>query len=183
MSTVLALMLAQSPAWGETETYAERAERFEVIAAAAAIESAFHPEGWRWSALTMTATLLATTYEEGWHWSLAVHSGKRLGDGGRARCLAQLHKHPTWVPGPMWKATTGVDLDATQLCFRGAARVLAHYSATCVSERQAATDLEGSLARVVAGFGTGTSCSPTNRPWAVKRARRAVKWLRELEAA
>lgn len=176
-------MLAQASTWGDVEPANDRAERLEVIAAASSIESAQVPPEWPWSALTMQALLLATTYEEGQRWSRSVHSGERTGDKGKARCLAQLHQHKTWVPGPMWRATTGTDLDATQLCMRGAVRILSHYSATCVSPWRAANDLEGSLARVIAGYGTGHTCSVTGRPWATKRARRAVKWLRELEAA
>lgn len=189
MSTVLALVLAQAPAWGETEAYVDRRERLEVIAHAASIEAAAAPPGWRWTTLAMTATLLATSYEEGQRWALSVHDGSRLGDcdddgtNCRARCVNQLHLHPTWVPGPMWRATTGTDLYSTQLCMRGAVRILSHYSARCVSPWRAKHDLEGALARVVAGYGTGHSCEPAGRPWARARAKRAVKWLRELEAA
>ncbi len=182
MSTVLALMLEQAPAWGETETTAERNARLETIAAAASIEAANAPPGWRWSTLALTATLLATTYEEGRRWSVALHNGSNTGDGGRARCLAQLHQHPTWVPGPMWRASAGLDLDATQLCMRGAARILAHYSATCVTDA-GAKSFERSVARVIAGYGTGRSCVVQGRPWASRRARLAARWLRELEAA
>lgn len=184
MSTALALMLAQPPAWGENEPVGARYERLGVIEAASAIEATkADPAKWRFTALAMQATLLVTSYEEGWRWSLAVHAGEKTGDAGRARCLTQLHQHPTWVPGPMWRATTGTDLEATQLCMRGAVRVLEHYSATCVSPWRAANDVEGSLARVIAGYGSGKSCSVAGRPWAVKRAKRVVRWLRELEAA
>lgn len=182
MSTVLALMLAQAPSWGEQEAPGDRYGRLEIIAAAASVEAAHPPDGWRWSSLHLTAALLATSYEEGWRWSEAVHSGEKLGDGTRARCLNQLHKHPTWVPGPMWRASTGTDFDATRLCMRGAARVLAHYADRCVSAH-GARDFEGSMARVVAGYGTGKTCSPDGRDWAVKRARRVARWFAELEAA
>lgn len=182
MSTALALMLAQATSWGDTEPSIERAERLEVIETAAELESALPPEGWRHGSLALKAALLRTSYEEGERWSFRVHAGKKLGDGGRARCLNQLHRHHTWTPGPMWKATTGTDLASTRLCMRGAARVLAHYSATCVSDWKAERDLEGSLARVFAGYGTGTTCSTTGRPWAVNRARKTVQWLKVLEA-
>ncbi len=183
VTTALALMLAQVATWGEAEPQAERAERLAVIEAAAALESDTPPDGWRWSGLALKATLLATTYEEGAHWSRSVHDGSRLGDGSRARCLAQLHRHPSWVPGPMWRATTGTDLEATRLCMRGAARVLAHYSAACVTPWKAEREFEASIARVVAGYGTGRSCNPYHRPWALARVRRVTAWLRELEAA
>lgn len=183
MSTVLALMLAQAPSWGETEAPGDRYGRMEVIAAAASLEAAYPPPGWRWSSLHLTAALLATSYEEGWRWSEAVHSGEKLGDGTRARCLNQLHKHPTWVPGPMWSASTGTDLEATRLCMRGAARILSHYADTCVSAGRASRDFEGAMARVIAGYGTGRSCSPDGREWATRRARRTAAWFAELDAA
>lgn len=86
------------------------------------------------------------------------------------------------MPRSLWLASTGTDIEATRVCVRGVVTVLAHYAATCVSEWRAA-DLESSLARVNAGYGTGHTCSPVGRPWATRRARRAVRWLRVLEQA
>lgn len=163
----------------QAEDPAERVERLSIIARAIALEAAHPPPEWRWGSAELAALLLATTYEEGWRWRRDVHDGRLLGDGGRARCLAQLHRHPTWMPKELWLASTGTDLESTRICVAGAARVLAHYAAECVSDR-GARDLEGSFARVVVGYGTGAGCNPKGRPWAASRARRAVAWLGEL---
>lgn len=181
-ATLLSLMLAATPPYGERECPEARRERLQVISEAASSVSAEPPAGWRWSSLVLTVTLLGTTYEEGARWSEAVHSGRRTGDGTRARCLAQIHRHPTWMPKEQWLASTGTDIDSTKICLAGAARILSHYSATCVSGWRAENDLEGSLARVVAGYGTGRTCSTDGRPWATRRARLVMRWLRELEA-
>lgn len=163
----------------QAEDPADRFERLSTIARAIALESAHPPEGWRWGSAELAALLLATTYEEGWRWRRDVHAGQKLGDAGRARCLAQIHRHPTWMPRELWLASTGTDIESTRICVAGAARVLAHYAAECVSER-GVEDVEGSFARVVAGYGSGSGCSPKGRPWAADRARRAVRWLGEL---
>jgi hypothetical protein len=180
---VLTLMLAAPGPYGADEASEARAARLETIARAVELETASPPPGWRWASRELAAAVLATTYEEGHHWSRDVHEGERTGDSGRARCLGQLHRHHRWMPRKLWLASTGTDLEATRVCVRGVVTVLSHYAATCVSEWRAASDLEGSLARVNAGYGTGASCSPTGRPWATRRARLAVRWLRLLEQA
>jgi hypothetical protein len=156
----------------------DRAERLSTIARAIALESANPPEGWRWGPPELAALLLATTYEEGWMWRRDVHDGRKLGDNGRARCIAQLHRHPTWMPKDLWLASTGTDLESTRICVAGAARVMAHYSKVCVSEWRASSSLEVSFARVAAGYGTGKSCSPLAS--SERRARLAMRWLGEL---
>jgi len=162
------------------EDPAERFERLNTIARAIALESKTPPAGWRWGSAELAAVLLRVTYEEGWRWRRDVHDGRQLGDNGKARCLAQLHRHPTWMPKNLWLASTGTDLESTRTCVAGAARVLAHYSAECVSDYSAKHDLEGSFARLLVGYGTGTGCNPKGRAWATERARAAVKWLAEL---
>jgi hypothetical protein len=124
--------------------------------------------------------VLATTYEESGRWRRDVHSGERTGDGGAARCLAQLHRHPTWAPREVWLRTTGTDLEATRVCVRGAVSVLEHYAAECVSSWLAERDIEGAFARIAAGYGSGRSCNPEPRPWARRRARLAMRLLADL---
>jgi hypothetical protein len=172
-------MLAAAPPTADEDSV-EHEQRLLTIARAIVAESA-RTSGWRWSRTALVAALLATSFEEGMKWHKDVHTGKRTGDAGKARCLTQLHAHPFWMPRALWLASTGTDLEATRLCMRGAVNVLSHYSASCVSEWRAASDLEGSLARINAGYGTGHSCSPAGRPWATRRARLAVRWLRLLE--
>jgi hypothetical protein len=164
----------------KAEPPAERFERLATIARAVALESAHPPEGWRWGSAELAAALLMTSYYEGWRWRRDVHDGTKLGDAGRARCLMQLHRHPTWMPKGLWLASTGTDLESTRICVAGAARVLAHYAAECATAEAAKRDLEGSLARVLVGYGTGSACSPKGRPWATERARHAVRWLGEI---
>lgn len=163
----------------QAEPPAERFERLNTIARAIALESAHPPEGWRWGSEELAALLLATSYEEGWMWRRDVHEGRKLGDGGRARCLMQLHRHPTWMPRELWLASTGTDLESTRICVAGAARVMAHYARACVNDWRSKHDLEGSLARIVSGYGTGRTCDGT-RESARRRARRAIRWLGEI---
>lgn len=178
----LALIAASAPPpWARAEhaeAPADRAARLSTIARAIALESAHPPEGWRWGPPELAALLLATTYEEGWMWRRDVHDGRKLGDNGRARCLAQLHRHPTWMPKDLWLASTGTDLESTRICVAGAARVMAHYSKVCVSEWRAKNDLEVSFARVAAGYGTGKRCAPMAS--SERRARLAMRWLGEI---
>jgi len=170
------------PPWeplGKTEPEDERFARLNTIARAVALEVKTLPDGWRWNSRVLAAVLLATSYEEGIRWRVDVHDGRTTGDNGKARCLNQLWRHYRWMPKDKWLASTGTDLESTRICMAGAARILAHYSATCVSPQRAEKDVEGSLARIVAGYGTGTTCNE-NLPFAKRRARLAAKWLAEL---
>ena len=176
------IALRAPPPWvpaRQAESQGDRYERLNTIARAIALEAAHPPPEWRWGPRELAALLLATTYEEGWRWRRDVHDGTLTGDHGRARCLAQLHRHPTWMPKELWLASTGTDLRSTRICVAGAARVLAHYASECVSEWRAEHDIEGSFSRVVAGYGTGQGCTP--RKWSNDRARRAATWLLELK--
>lgn len=166
---LLATMLTLPPPWtqpGAEEPAEERRARLQTIAEAIAIETARRPEGWRWERMDLAALLLATTYEEGHRWSADVHSGRRTGDRGRARCLAQVHVSRL-VSRAEWLASTGTDLEATRLCMRLATRVLAA-AGKCVSPGRALDAVQ--VARIVAAYGSGRDCNP-KRPFARSRAR------------
>lgn len=155
-----------------------RAARLAVIAQAIAETAAEPPVGWRAGSWELAAALAKNSYDEGQRWHPDVHSGRRRGDHGRAACLNQIWAHYAWFPRAEWRASMGTDLEATRVCMRGAARILAHYSTRCT---QPWMGVETRLSYIFAGYGTGLSCNPKGRPWAYARARGAASWLLELE--
>lgn len=178
-AALLAVMLRQEPSSGDREEPAARYERLSMMAGAIAEVASDPPEGWMAGSWELAAELAATSYEEGQRWDLRVHQGKIRGDQGKAACLNQIHTHPYWFPRADWRASMGTSREATVICFRGAARVMAHYSRSCT---QPWMGVEVRLAWVSAGYGSGVSCNPKGRPWAAKRARRAARWLSEMDA-
>lgn len=178
-AALLAVMLRQPGPADGGETPAEREVRLRAIAAAIAQVASQPPDGWMAGSWELAAMLAATTYEEGQYWHVEVHNGKRRGDHGRAACLAQVHAHPSWFPKAEWQASMGVGLEPTVICMTGASRVLAHYSRRCT---QPWMSVEVRLSRIAAGYGSGISCNAAERPWAQARARRAARWLAEMDA-
>lgn len=88
--------------------------------------------GWHWSKRELQLVLISTLYiESGFHHD--VHSGKKLGDNGRAACLAQLHVTHL-VPRERWHRITGTGLRETATCIQSAANVLGHLARTCTKK-------------------------------------------------
>ncbi len=162
------------------ETPDERFERLSIIARAHAEEAEFVPEGWPWGREEFLALLLATSYEEGWRWSADVHAGLVRGDKGKSICLMQIQQHKFWVPMNVWKAAAGRDLESTRICVGSAGRILGYYARRCIGGWRY-KDLESSYARIITGYGTGTSCDPRGRKWAWDRAYRSMRWLKEIK--
>lgn len=122
--------------------------------------------------LGWTAAILAKWDAESGRFRLEVHSGEVTGDGGRARCLGQLHPSRL-VPRDEWLATTGTGRAATTRCARATLRYLRGAVGTCGG----GLTVEG-LSRAYALYGTGSSCEPTE--WS---RRRALRWAGLVERA
>lgn len=166
---VLAVLLRLPGPWepeATAEAPAARVERLSTIATAVATVADESAPGWRWGRRELAAALVAVTYPESHRYSRDVHAGERLGDRGKAACLAQIHAGAL-VSREEWRASMGTDLEATTLCVRLAARVLGAAS-KCVSRGRELDAVQ--VARLFAAYGTGYSCSPS-LPFARQRGR------------
>lgn len=160
MSLAVALYtaaLALPPPYRLHEQPSERAERLAVIALALAEETrdaddwtpGWSREDWAWLAFSKL-------WHESGRFDVKVHDGRRRGSAGEA-CLGQIMTGG----GPL----VGTGYDETRACVRESLRILALHASRCQvgpATRTAAT-------RVMAGYGTGYSCSATMR-WTQSRA-------------
>ena len=160
VSLLTAIALTLPGPWyrpgSEPETPLERAQRIQTIVEAIALETAEPPELWPWPAEDLALAVLVMTWSESGRWRLEVHHGSRMGDKGRARCLAQV-----W-PGFLatrseWRRSAGSDLESTRLCVRLAVRHLTFHADRC---RVPMAPSERQMARIFSGYASGYSCSP-----------------------
>ncbi|HVG83201.1 MAG TPA: hypothetical protein VM820_01745 [Vicinamibacterales bacterium] len=183
LSEALLTILLRLPGPWEAPATAEppeaRQERLAIIAEAIALETEQTPAGWRLGSRRMAAGVLVTWHDEGWRFHRDVHSGKRRGDHRRSVCLGQL-RQGLLVSRAEWLASMGTDLEATRMCARLTARVLAMHADRCLSDAPEPT--AWSFGKAVAGFGTGHSCNPLHvsptlgKGWALKRGQR-WQWI------
>lgn len=173
LAAALSLPLPWHAPGTNPETPVERRERVETIVEAIVAETAEPPEAWPWPAPDLAYAVLVKTWYESGRWRLEVHRGSKTGDGGKARCLGQLHQS-SLVSREEWLGSVGTDAASTRLCVRLVARVLAFHAARCRVGRRPSTRR---LAAILAGYGTGGSCDPNHvsphlgKAWALKRAR------------
>jgi hypothetical protein len=162
LAAALSLPSPWYPPGKAVETRAEYEARVATIAEAVATEVAeVRLRGL--GARDLAFAVMTLMYNES-RFALDVHSGERLGDRGRASCLAQIHKSGL-VPRDEWEVLTGVDLESTRRCARAAIRLLGAQYRRCAagspSTRQA-------IARAFAAYASGSSCVPTSS--SLKRA-------------
>lgn len=160
------------------ESPLEYRARMQTISQALALEAEANAD-WRWDATTLAAATFVTWYAES-SFEFEVHAGSGKSrfaqDGGRARCLGQLH-HTGWVPKADWKQLTGTDLEATRRCARATMKVLAMQGKRC-GMQQDKPNL-WAVARLQAAYASGRSCAPTQASTA--RARRWAKLMARIE--
>ena len=174
-SALLAAALSLPPPWYPPGANPETQEHYENRVARIAVaiaEEAEQAPGWSWGARPLAFAALTVMYKES-HFALAVHSGEKLGDEGRAACLGQLHVSGL-VPRHEWMELTGVDVAATRRCARATMRLLAVQHRGCRMRRQSPTI--GNMSQIFAAYGSGGSCKPTSSSTA--RAR-TWYWLME----
>lgn len=125
--------------------------------------------------LWAAAAMATAFYESGI--ALSVHSGKRLGDGGRSICFMQINRGnpgsymPSRSKSPAqisieganvqkiahWRELAGVDLEASFRCARAGVVSLARMRAYCASRVPAAELLPATLS----AYMHGSSCEVT----------------------
>ena len=180
---ILSIVLSLPAPWYQPgknpETPDEYQQRLHTIAEAIALE-AQSAEDWRWDETSLAAATLVVWYSES-RFALEVHSGSgtsRYGeDEGRARCFGQIHQTGL-VPKPEWQSLTGVDLEATRRCAKATMRVLTVQGRRCGMQENKPS--MWAVARMVAAYGSGKSCSPTKDSTA--RARRWSKLMEKIQA-
>lgn len=162
----------------EPETPGARCTRVETVATGVHLETEEVPLGWPFSRSDLAAMTLHVVWEESGRFDHAVHRGTRTGDGGRARCLGQLHRS-AWVSREEWLGSTGTDPESTRLCVRLVVRVLVRHAARCRLHGELG---EWSAGALWAAYGTGSSCNPRHRSphhgedWALRRGRVSARW-------
>jgi len=139
---LLALALSMTPAWyppgKNPETPLEYQKRVDTIAAAIAAEVENDRQ--------LAAAVLVKWHAESGGFNLAVHSGARLGDDGRAICLGQVHVSRA-LPKADWLQLAGTDLAATRRCAAVSARLLGNARRHC-----------GSWPRAFSAYASGRGC-------------------------
>jgi len=163
---LLAIALSLPAPWASVESPIDRTGRLEMITRVIAEETATEPR-WVWDNDDLAWAVLVSTYEESGRFRRDVHDGRFLGDGGRARCLGQVHAQPL-IPWAEWVQSSGTSEAATRRCIRITARALAAAAARCVGSTRG-LDRAGA-ARMFAAYGTGTSCDGS-LPIARRRSR------------
>jgi hypothetical protein len=109
--------------------------------------------------------LVATTFRFESALDYFVHGGEEspLGpqDGGRARCLGQIHHHEQWWTEEHWRSLAGRDVEATERCVEAAARIFEYHWDRCrragaVSGQRRLTDRDAHA--LLTAYGDGVSC-------------------------
>lgn len=165
---LFAVALTFTPPWRSPETYDQYAERLNTITSSIVTEVEEYPPR-HWNATELSATLLVLTYRES-AWRLDVHSGTRLGDRGKAACLAQVHSSRI-LPTNEWVSTMGTSEVSTRNCMLAALSYLVPAQRRCAPAPMP-FGVEA-VARALQGYGTGGPCKP--QAWAYARARRVVR--------
>lgn len=152
------------------ENDAQYLQRMAVISEAVRIESGHFR--WGWGRVALRAATLAVWYRET-RFAKDVHAGKPGyygSDGGRAKCLGQIHASGL-VPLEEWETLGGTDVEATSRCARATMRLLVFKAERCGLTKEALS--RESVARLFDAYGTG-SCK--KRMPAKERKARAELW-------
>lgn len=154
------------------ESHADRSARMATIAEALAVES--RPVG-AWSRDAVAWLAWATWYEESGRFRHDVHSGQRMGDDGRSRCLGQIMIGTLTATRSEWTDLAGTDLAATRRCAAKTVEIIRLHALRCRVARHEPTAY--ALAVAAAGYGSGYSCDARHRHggrlWAQSRGWRA----------
>lgn len=76
-------------------------------------------------------------------------------DGGRARCLGQIHRVPTWWTYDEWRALAGTSYRATVRCVHAIQRVLDYHARRCNASRHTWSG----VGRLLAAYWDGHTCT------------------------
>lgn len=89
-------------------------------------------------------------------------------DGGRARCLGQIHRVPAWWTQEQWRALAGTSRAATYRCIRAIQRVLDYHQRRC----RITTRTWPHVAKLLGAYWKGTTC----RPFYTRGQRNRLHW-------
>jgi hypothetical protein len=152
------------------ETADEGLERWAVISVAAARVAESPPREWRWGgyvgALQAVRAEITIARHESGFWR-SVHEGRLRGAAGEV-CLTQIHPATARALGIELDSLVGVDLEATERCFRASLIVLGNAREVAERDRSAAC-----LDRMryhwfqgaIAVYGSGRGCVPSSNDW------------------
>lgn len=155
----LAAALALPPPVTSDEPATDRAARVQIIGEAVGAEAETPPPGWPWSAEDLALAALTKMWAESGRFDPDVHAGTRRGDRGRSICLGQIMIGGPWTQSRAdWLGLAGTDAEATRRCARVVMLALAFHAKRC---RVGGPAVPWKLAKVMAGYGSGWSCSAT----------------------
>lgn len=140
LATILRILPHPSPAWHEPQ--ADYEARAATIANAAVL-AARHDRD------LLVAELVVVDFESSFN--PAVHAGTKRGDGGKALCLAQLHRNGH--DAATWEALAGLDADSTARCLGAEANALRWALMRCQR-----LDSKYGWPEAIVLYGTGRTC-------------------------
>lgn len=172
---LFALALGMTAPWNTGEPEIEYRERLSTISAAFADAPSHYP-GWEPKALS--AALLVIAYGES-RFDPRIHAGEKHPewpqDGGRARCLGQVHRG-TLVSRELWEKSGGHSLESTKACSRSMSNVLDFFRRYCHQDTGPMT--EYGMGIIIGAYGTGKGCRSTAQ--SRKRARQWSRLMRRI---
>lgn len=120
------------------------------------------------------AAMVTVVFYEESRFRLDIHSGERLGDGGKAKCLGQIHPH-----AKDWDYLAGTDLESTRRCAAQSLRHLRWGLRNCAPRK--GTD-EVRAAYAYAYYATGHCTEPDEKSlYRAKQWRKLMALLKKAE--
>jgi len=157
------------------ETHAERAIRWAMAAEMAAEVAVgsdytpFPPE------VRLALIMTIWQHESAFDWGVHGADPTPIGDsdGGRARCMGQIHRVPSWWTQEQWEALAGRSRAATARCAEAVLRVIDYHVKRCRLKKPGKHPTLRIVRRIFGSYGDGHSCmsKKTSRP-------RGVTYLR-----
>jgi len=162
-AAVHALMPAPSPAWGESKEAFEA--RMDIVAVS--VDKAVQKAPPRMQYKLGLAVLTVFWGES--RFSPLIHSGAKLGDGGKAICMGQHHQLTRTEEE--WRSLAGLDAESTTRCAEATVNALARAWGYCF-----ARDPKATFAEAFVLYGTGMTCRPEESRWKNIFIDRGAKW-------
>jgi len=142
----------------------EHTPRHDVIAESIAVEAEVVAKETGLPAKELALTQVVLTWYES-KWDERVHIGEVRGDRGKAYCLSQLHRNPTFAPEP--ERLVGTGWRATRRCVAASMRVYAYHRKRC-----------GGVRGAMHGYATGRFCRSGSYRAGRRVERRADRYSR-----
>lgn len=166
LAAALSLPAPWHPPGEEPETPEQYRARVAVIASAVALET---------PSLEWASVVLTVMHRES-RFALAIHSGQKLGDQGRAICLSQQHRNGRSEAA--WLALAGTSPEATRRCVRATYRTLRRAMGWCRSRHGSA-----GMAEALSLYANGQDCRASIGRARALRAQRLLDRMRRERSA